>query len=77
MSRDQISDAVEDGLDREQIRRNLDALGDPQRQAVMLVFDDGYTYAEAALILDIPIGTVKSRIRTAVINLGCSMQADT
>jgi DNA-directed RNA polymerase specialized sigma24 family protein len=33
--------------------------------------------AEAALILAIPIVTVKSRIRAAVINLRRSMQADT
>ncbi len=74
---DQVSEAVEDGLDREKLRRNLDDLSDPQRQAVRLVFGDGHTIAEAALILDIPAGTVKSRIRAAVINLRRSMQADT
>jgi RNA polymerase sigma-70 factor (ECF subfamily) len=73
---DQVSEAVEDGLDRERLRRNLDGLSDPQRQAIMLMFDDGYTFTEAALILDVPVGTVKSRIRAAVINLRRSMQAD-
>jgi RNA polymerase sigma-70 factor (ECF subfamily) len=74
---DQVSEAVEDGLDREKLRRNLDGLSDRQRQAVRLVFGDGHTIAEAAVILDIPAGTVKSRIRAAVISLRRSMKADT
>jgi DNA-directed RNA polymerase specialized sigma24 family protein len=40
------------------------------------VFVDGHTIAEAALILDIPPGTVKSRIRAAVINLRRGMRVD-
>jgi RNA polymerase sigma-70 factor (ECF subfamily) len=74
--RDQVSEAVEDGFDRETLRRSLDGLNDPQRRAIQLVFVDGHTIAEAALILDIPPGTVKSRIRAAVINLRRGMQRD-
>ncbi len=59
---------MEDSLDREKLRRNLDRLSGPQRQAITPVFDEGYTIAEAALILNIPAGTVKSRIRAAVIS---------
>lgn len=73
---DQVSEAVQDGIDREELRRNLDGLNDPQRQAVRLVFIDGHTVAKAALILDIPPGTVKSRIRAALINLRRGMGAD-
>src|ERR1700744_1491888 len=76
VSWDQVSEAVEDGLDREQVRRSLSTLSDPQRQAVLLVFDVGYSFAEAALILQVPIGTVKSRVRAAVINLRRSMHAE-
>jgi RNA polymerase sigma-70 factor, ECF subfamily len=73
---DQVSEAVEDGLDRETLRRTLDGLNDPQRRVIELVFADGHTIAEAALILDIPPGTVKSRIRAALINLRRGMRAD-
>jgi RNA polymerase sigma-70 factor, ECF subfamily len=76
VSWDQVSEAVQDGLDREKVRRILGELSDPQRQAVTLVFDEGYTIAEAALILAVPAGTVKSRIRAAVTNLRRIMQAD-
>jgi RNA polymerase sigma-70 factor, ECF subfamily len=74
---DQVSEAVEDGLDRERLRRSLNALSDEQRRAIQLVFDDDHTMAEAALILAIPVGTVKSRIRAAMFNLRRGMQADT
>jgi DNA-directed RNA polymerase specialized sigma24 family protein len=47
---------VADGLDREQLRQSLGTLSDPQRQAILLVFDDGYTFAEAALILEVLSG---------------------
>ena len=73
---DQVSEAVEDGLDRENLRSNLGRLSDPQRQAIMAVFDQGHTIAEAALLLNIPAGTVKSRIRAAVIKLRRSMRTD-
>jgi RNA polymerase sigma-70 factor (ECF subfamily) len=73
---DQVSEAVQDGLDRETLRRSLADLNDPQRQAITLVFVEGHTIAEAALILDLPPGTVKSRIRAALITLRRGMGAD-
>ena len=76
MSWDQVSETVQDGLDRAQVRQSLDALSDPQRQAILLVVDAGYSFAEAALMLEVPIGTVKSRVRAAKINLRRSLGAD-
>ena len=67
---------MEDSLDRENLRRNLGRLSDPQRQAITAVFDEGHTIAEAALILNIPAGTVKSRIRAAVTSLRRSMRTE-
>lgn len=36
-----------------------------QREAVLLVYGEGYSYREAAQIMDVPIGTVMSRLATA------------
>lgn len=51
-----------DRLLREDIERALDALPDPYRLAVVLVDVEGFTYAEAAESLSIPVGTVRSRL---------------
>ncbi len=40
------------------------------------MFDEGHTIAEAALILNIPAGMVKSRIRAAVASLRRSMRTE-
>ena len=40
-------------------------LPEAQRATVMLVYVEGHSYREAAEILDIPIGTVMSRLATA------------
>ncbi len=62
--------AVRDGpaaaLERSRLREGLDAalatLPEPQRQAVLLVDGQGLSFAEAATVLDAPIGTVASRV---------------
>ena len=50
----------------EQIRSALDELGEPGRSAVELVYLQGMQYRDAADILDVPVGTVKSRVHTAI-----------
>jgi RNA polymerase sigma-70 factor, ECF subfamily len=47
------------------VRSAMAALSDDQRALVMLVIVDGKSYREAAQMLDIPIGTVMSRIARA------------
>jgi RNA polymerase sigma-70 factor, ECF subfamily len=41
------------------------ALPEAQRSAVVLVYVEGFSYKEAADVLDIPIGTVMSRLSAA------------
>jgi RNA polymerase sigma-70 factor (ECF subfamily) len=50
---------------REDIERALDGLADGFREVVILVEINGCSYAEAADILDVPIGTVRSRLARA------------
>ena len=48
----------------------LDKLDDQQRAAIILVCVEGYSYAEAAAVLEVPPGTVASRVARAREKLG-------
>ena len=52
----------EDGLRYADLLRALDSLPPEQRSVVLLVSVEDVTYAEAARVLDIPVGTVMSRL---------------
>lgn len=47
------------------IRTALNALPEVHRAAIVLVVVEGYAYGEAATILDLPVGTVASRVARA------------
>ena len=53
---------VEAGALRGDVDSAMARLSDEQREVVMLVLVEGYAYREAADILDVPIGTVTSRL---------------
>jgi RNA polymerase sigma-70 factor, ECF subfamily len=57
---------AESAEQHEALRRAVDALPGQCRQVVMLVYFQGLKYREAAEVLDIPVGTVKSRLHTAL-----------
>ena len=71
---DQVSDIVEDILEREQLLRCLGSLSNLQREAIMLTFYDGYTNLQVASMLRVPLGTAKARIRDGLIKLRNVMQ---
>ena len=66
---DQVSEAVQEILDRERLRCSLDELTDPQRQAILLAYYGDHSYTEVATILGVAVGTVKSRIRAGLTRL--------
>ncbi|MHA7926351.1 MAG: RNA polymerase sigma factor [Marinobacter sp.] len=47
------------------LRKAVDHLPDPFRIVVVMVEIQGYTYEEVAAILDLPLGTVRSRLNRA------------
>jgi len=66
---DQVAEAVEASLDRERVRRCLDGLTELQRESVTLAYYGGYSYREVAQLLDVAVGTVKTRMRDGLIRL--------
>jgi RNA polymerase sigma-70 factor (ECF subfamily) len=73
---DQTAEAVEDAVDGERLLRCVDQLSDLQREAIRLVFYGGHTYSQVASILGAPLGTVKARIRDALIKLRDGMLSE-
>jgi RNA polymerase sigma-70 factor (ECF subfamily) len=70
---DSVSETVVDAdhadFEQRRVRRALDRLTSMQRQAVELAYFGGYTYREVAVLLEVPEGTIKTRIRDGMIRL--------
>jgi len=66
---DEVAEAVESSLERERVRRCLGSLTDLQRESVTLAYYGGYTYGQVASLLGVPAGTIKTRMRDALIRL--------
>ena len=60
-------------VDRLALAEVFDRLSPKYRVVVELVFAQGFTYGETAQILDIPLGTVKSRLSAARQTLAASL----
>lgn len=63
------AEAAERAEDRHRVRSAVERLPEGLRQAVILVYFQGMKYQEAADVLDIPVGTVKSRLHAALSKL--------
>ncbi len=56
---------TETNIHAREVLSQVNALPEAQRQAVFLVYVEGFSYREAADTMDIPIGTVMSRLAAA------------
>ena len=54
-----------DPLERSRLEAALNSLGEDYRAVLMLVVVEGYSYQDVATTLDVPIGTVMSRLSRA------------
>jgi RNA polymerase sigma-70 factor (ECF subfamily) len=69
-------DTIESLQEREQLLRAVRSLSRDEREAIETTYFGDLTYAEAAGRLQLPLGTVKTRIRSALHNLRHALAAE-
>jgi RNA polymerase sigma-70 factor (ECF subfamily) len=66
---DSTAEAAQVSLEAHRVRGAMAALTEVQREAIGLAYFGGYTHTEVATMLDLPVGTAKTRIRDGLIRL--------
>lgn len=66
---DNVAETVETTIENERVQRAMTQLSELQRQALTLAYYGGLTQAEVAAALDVPLGTVKTRLRDGMMRL--------
>lgn len=66
---DVVSEAAISAFEVRRVRKAVAELSDTQRESVRLAFYGGHTHREVAALLDVPLGTVKTRIRDGLTRL--------
>jgi RNA polymerase sigma-70 factor (ECF subfamily) len=61
---------IETNIVASQVLSAIGRLPEAQREVVLLVYTEGLTYQEAAEAIEIPIGTVMSRLAAARVTIG-------
>ncbi len=64
--RESIGPGEEVGVDRARLARAVDGLSCGHREVVVLCYGRGMSQAEAAGVLGVPVGTIKSRMHAAM-----------
>jgi RNA polymerase sigma-70 factor, ECF subfamily len=70
---DSTAEAAQASMEARRVRAALDSLTPIQREALELAYFGGYTHTEVASMLDLPVGTAKTRIRDGLIRLRDTM----
>jgi RNA polymerase sigma-70 factor (ECF subfamily) len=73
---DGVENNIIDGHQRHMLQEAIQGLPEDQRQALSLAFFRGMTHQEIALELDQTLGTVKTRIRLALLKLRSLISGD-
>lgn len=73
VERDLTAEEATASLEAGRVRQALETLTPTQREAVELAYFGGYTHTEVAAMLDLPLGTAKTRIRDGLIRLRDTM----
>lgn len=69
-----VAEEVERTMEAARVRHALSALGAAQREALVLAYYGGYSQSQIAAVLELPLGTVKSRMRDGLLRLRSALR---
>jgi RNA polymerase sigma-70 factor (ECF subfamily) len=72
---DEVSERVVGFADRQSVSASLDTLTEIQRETIQLSYYDGLTYQEISVRLDVPVNTIKTRMRDGLTRLRTAYEA--
>lgn len=64
-----LEDEAVDSAVGQEVREAVETLSKDEREAISLAYFGGHSYTEVATLLDLPVGTAKSRIRSGLARL--------
>jgi len=70
---DHVWEDVEQRVEADRVREGLRTLTALQREVLTLAYFGGYTQNQIAALLQVPLGTVKTRVRDALIRLRAAL----
>ncbi|SDU90534.1 RNA polymerase sigma-70 factor, ECF subfamily [Microlunatus sagamiharensis] len=73
---DHVWEDVEQRVEADRVRQGLRSLSALQREVLTLAYFGGYTQNQIAALLQVPLGTVKTRVRDALIKLKAALDEE-
>ena len=71
---DVVFETVEASLDQRLVRKALSSLSPIQLEVITMAYYAGYTYQQVAEHLDMPLGTIKTRMRDGLLRLRAALE---